>query len=193
MFEQLRALRKQLADECSVPSYIIFSDVALRQMARFYPTNEREFSGISGVGEKKQREFGTVFLRAITAHLENYPCQTFADDCLDEPAVPIRSKLTATVRETLHFFKEGRTVAEIGQLRGLKDGTIWSHFEEAILAGENVDINRLIEPKVRKAIVAALVGHRGAGLSPVFEMLGGRYSYGELRICRALMPVGRGT
>jgi ATP-dependent DNA helicase RecQ len=43
LFEKLRALRKQLADERSVPSYIIFSDVALRQMARIYPASDKGF------------------------------------------------------------------------------------------------------------------------------------------------------
>ena len=34
LFERLRDLRKRLADERNVPAYIVFSDVALRQMAR---------------------------------------------------------------------------------------------------------------------------------------------------------------
>jgi uncharacterized protein YpbB len=95
------------------------------------------------------------------------------------------------VRETLHFFRQGKTVAEIVRLRGLKDGTVLSHFEEGILAGEEVDLNRLIEPKAQQEIVAALARLRGAGLSSVFEKLGGRYSYGKLRICRAAMRSGR--
>ena len=192
LFENLRQLRKQLADERGVPSYIIFSDVALRQMARFYPASDREFSRISGVGEKKQREFGTVFLRAIAAHLQTNPRQMFADDSFSEPAAPMRSKLTDTVRETQHCFRQGKTVREIGQLRGLTDGTVLSHLEEAILAGEEVDLNRLIEPKAQQEIVAALARHRGVGLSSVFEKLSGRYSYGQLRICRAAMQLGRG-
>jgi len=193
LFEQLRALRKQLADERGVPSYIILSDVALRQMARFYPANDRDLSRISGVGEKKQREFGPAFLRVVAVHLQNNPRQMFADDSFSEPAAPMRSRLTDTVRETLHFFRQGREVGEIARLRGLKEGTILSHFEEAILAGEEVDVNRLVEPKARKEIAAALAGHHEAGLSAVFENLGERHSYGQLRICRALNQLGRGA
>ena len=77
-------LRKQLADERAVPPYIIFSDVSLRQMARFYPANEKDFSRISGVGERKLREFGDVFLREIAAHLQSNPRQIFADDSFVE-------------------------------------------------------------------------------------------------------------
>ena len=193
LFEKLRVLRKQLADERSVPPYIVFSDVALRQMARNYPANDREFSRISGVGEKKLREFGETFLREIARHLETNARQMFADDSFGQvEPMARRSRMTDTVRETLHFFRAGKTVAQISQLRGLKDGTILSHFEEAILAGEDVEVERIVDSITRKEITAALVGHRGASLTSVFEKLGGRYPFGFLRICRAMMQKPRG-
>jgi ATP-dependent DNA helicase RecQ len=65
LFNRLRRLRKQLADERDVPAYIIFSDVSLRQMTVERPANEQEFLRISGVGEKKLKEFGADFLREI--------------------------------------------------------------------------------------------------------------------------------
>jgi ATP-dependent DNA helicase RecQ len=68
LFERLRALRKRLADERGVPSYIVFSDVSLRQMARDFPRSEAEFARISGVGEKKLRDFGEPFLAEIAKH-----------------------------------------------------------------------------------------------------------------------------
>jgi ATP-dependent DNA helicase RecQ len=80
LFERLRALRKRLADERGVPPYVVFSDVSLRQMARFYPSDRAGFSRISGVGEKKLAEFGEVFLAEIARHLQGRPRQIFADD-----------------------------------------------------------------------------------------------------------------
>ena len=85
LFDRLRRLRKQLADERNVPAYIVFSDVALRQMARDYPASEREFARITGVGEKKLREFGDAFLAEIAAHVGNNPRQIFADDSFAAP------------------------------------------------------------------------------------------------------------
>ena len=79
LFESLRGLRKQVADERGVPPYIVFSDVALRQMARYYPQTEAEFSQINGVGEKKLAEFGEIFMEAVTQHLESYPRHQFRD------------------------------------------------------------------------------------------------------------------
>jgi len=80
LFERLRQLRKRLADERGVPPYIVFSDVALRQMAHDYPATERDFIRISGVGEKKLAEFGSTFLSEIAAHLQTQPRQIFADE-----------------------------------------------------------------------------------------------------------------
>ena len=80
LFERLRQLRKRLADELSVPPYIIFSDVALRQMARAYPATPEDFLGISGVGKTKLRQFGEGFLAEIADYLGNHPKQLFADN-----------------------------------------------------------------------------------------------------------------
>ena len=73
LFERLRRLRKGLADERGVPPYIVFSDVSLRQMARYYPSNEAEFAQISGVGEQKLKRFGKIFLSAIAKYRRDNP------------------------------------------------------------------------------------------------------------------------
>jgi ATP-dependent DNA helicase RecQ len=78
LFEKLRQLRKSLADEHGVPPYIIFGDNSLRLMAREYPTSDSEFLTISGVGERKLRDYGEAFLDEIRAHLRANPKQMFA-------------------------------------------------------------------------------------------------------------------
>jgi ATP-dependent DNA helicase RecQ len=189
LFEKLRGLRKQLADERAVPPYIIFSDVALRQMARFYPENERDFSRISGVGEKKLREFGVVFLGEIAAHLQTNARQIFADDSFNggAPAGRPGRGLSDTARETLHFFRQGKPVPEIARIRGLKDGTIFSHLEEAILAGEPIGVNDLVSAAAQKEIAAAFTRYGFGNLGGVVESLGGRYNYGQCRVVRAVL------
>jgi len=79
LFERLRALRKQLADERKVPAYIVFGDATLRQMAREYPDRVEAMEGITGVGEKKRAEFGAVFASAIADFLKTNPRITFND------------------------------------------------------------------------------------------------------------------
>jgi ATP-dependent DNA helicase RecQ len=66
LFEHLRKLRRQLADDRDVPAYVIFSDVSLREMARSLPKTTPEFERIPGVGKQKLKDFGEVFTKAIT-------------------------------------------------------------------------------------------------------------------------------
>ena len=65
LFDALRAARKKLADAAGVPPFVVFSDATLAEMARTRPTHPREMLQISGVGEHKLRQYGTVFMDVI--------------------------------------------------------------------------------------------------------------------------------
>ena len=77
LFAHLRGVRRTLADARNVPAYVIFSDVALREMARTYPTTSAEFRRIPGVGEQKLRDFAEAFLAAIADYLQTNSEQSF--------------------------------------------------------------------------------------------------------------------
>jgi ATP-dependent DNA helicase RecQ len=68
LFDVLRALRKQLADEQGVPPYVIFHDATLREMAQQRPVTLHEFARIRGVGEAKLSRYGERFIDAIGQH-----------------------------------------------------------------------------------------------------------------------------
>lgn len=77
LFDRLRRLRKRLADERSVPAYVILGDGPLRQMARDYPETLEELGSISGVGETKLKNFGEALLDEIRSYLKTYPKTNF--------------------------------------------------------------------------------------------------------------------
>ena len=68
LFEKLRALRKELADERDVPPYIIFSDASIQQMAYYFPQSGESFASINGVGAQKLAQFSDQFLAVICNH-----------------------------------------------------------------------------------------------------------------------------
>jgi ATP-dependent DNA helicase RecQ len=71
LFDLLRTMRREIADEMSVPAYIVFGDVTLREMARDMPVTPAALSEITGVGAKKLEQFGARFLTAIRDYVEN--------------------------------------------------------------------------------------------------------------------------
>ncbi len=79
LFDQLRKLRKSLADERGVPAYVIFGDATLRQMAREYPESPDAMHDIFGMGAKKHAEFAETFATTIRTYLQEHGRQTFND------------------------------------------------------------------------------------------------------------------
>ena len=65
LFEILRKIRREIANENNVPPFIIFADVSLKQMAIYLPKTEEEMLNINGVGELKMQKYGKRFLDAI--------------------------------------------------------------------------------------------------------------------------------
>ena len=190
LFERLRSLRKRMADERGIPAYMIFSDVSLRQIARNYPLNEREFSRIGGVGQKKLEEFGQTFLVEITAYLQENPRRTFASD----GPLPVHSpRLNQTGRETLRRFRDGESIGEIARARGFVTGTIYSHLAEACNSGEEIDIDRLLTPDEQKKMEEAFAQIGLSNLPGVYELLDQKFDYGMLRIYRSVCKTRQKT
>ena len=188
LFNRLRYLRKALADERDVPAYVVFSDVALRQMARDYPTNEQEFLQISGVGSRKLQEFGSMFLKVIAEHLVNYPPLTVPQKPYSSPSSLSSRKrpLGDTVHETLRWFQLGHSVEEIAKQRSLVTSTIYGHLEQAIQAGEAVDLTCLWTPEQELEMTAAFAKTGFGNLTGAKELLDDLYDYGQLRLFRAV-------
>ncbi|MDT8301576.1 MAG: RQC domain-containing protein [Sedimentisphaerales bacterium] len=65
LFESLRKLRATIAGKRRIPAYIVFSDAALRDMARRRPSTLEGFLEIKGVGEEKCRQYGQTVLAVI--------------------------------------------------------------------------------------------------------------------------------
>ena len=190
LFERLRALRHRIADEHDVPAYIIFSDVALREMANRYPENREEFARISGVGKLKLDAYAEPFMEEIAAYLRTYPKQIF-EDSFTIPTPPpakrsrVKSTLNDTARETLRLFRSGMSPEEIAKSRELVSGTIYGHLATAVEKGEPLQMAEFFSEEDQRLLSTALEKSGGV-LSTAKELLGGMFEYGPLRLYCAL-------
>ena len=53
--------------------FIIFSDVALKEMATKLPITAEQFLSIKGVGNQKFDRYGQAFMNVIIAYLNEHP------------------------------------------------------------------------------------------------------------------------
>ena len=191
LFECLRILRRRIAAERDVPPYIIFSDVALREMARSYPPDTAAFARIPGVGRQKLAEFAEPFLAEIATFLQDHPKREFPSTPPPDP-VAAAATLNGSTTLTLELFRQGLPVAEIAQKRDFATSTIYSHLETAMRAGVPVDVNRLVPPALQTRIAAAFDGLAAdQGMKDVEVQLGGLADYGQIRFWLAMQAAAR--
>jgi ATP-dependent DNA helicase RecQ len=188
LFDRLRVLRRRVADEADIPAYIVFSDVALREMANKYPENEAEFARIPGVGKRKLEEYAQAFIEEIAAYLRTYPRQIFQDS-FTAPAARPKTGMSDTVRETMKLFHTGLSPQEIATARSLVIGTIYGHFGAALEVGEPLRVEQFFTVEEQKLMAAALEKTSGL-LGEAKELLGGKFGYGELRLYSTLASKG---
>lgn len=70
LFEVLRTLRRQLADEENKPPFMIFSDATLHEMTQTKPQNMEQLLAVPGVGQHKLTHYGNHFLKALKEFCE---------------------------------------------------------------------------------------------------------------------------
>lgn len=196
LFQQLRKLRKQLADKEGVPPYVVFPDTSLRAMAQQRPQSQSQFLEISGVGRRKMEAYYTIFTEEIRAYCELHnlsmglqpvPQEQTAKREKPPAATTGTGGATLTRQITLQMYQDGQSIEEIARERNLKPTTIASHLVELIEMGESIDVKALIPPGHFETIADALQQLGGEPLKPVKEFLGDEYFYEEIRLVRALM------
>src|SRR5690606_36694890 len=67
LWEQLRALRKRLAEDHGVPPNVVFADSTLVDMLRLSPTTMQDMAQVSGIGAHKLERYGADFLQVLLA------------------------------------------------------------------------------------------------------------------------------
>jgi ATP-dependent DNA helicase RecQ len=73
LFEELRSLRRKLAQKKAVPAYIVFSDATLRDLARKRPQTPEAMLRVSGIGLKKLDQYGEQVLFEIRRYCSAKP------------------------------------------------------------------------------------------------------------------------
>ncbi len=185
LFHRLRSLRKQVADEQSIPPYVVFADSSLKLMAQQQPQTLDEFAQISGVGAHKLAQYGERFVDEIKTHRQEQQQSINTQPAL--VSVPEEQPKSATYTQlmTLELHQRGLNILEIAKQRQLRSTTIASHLAELMELKLPVDVNQLVPSKRQEAILQAIKVVGADSLKIIYEHLGENYSYEEIKLVRA--------
>ena len=187
LFERLRQMRVELAEERNVPPYVIFGDTTLRELARQRPSTSERLLSVRGIGEQKRQSLGEAVLSVIADY-----CQEFnVEQDIDIGAIkiyrppPVRSGPTASAMAAFPLFRAGRSVDEVAEQLGRAESTTLGYMVDWIEAESISDpspwVDEATAAKIRDAAVE--VGDRY--LRPIREHLGEDVSYESIKIVLA--------
>ncbi len=198
LFEKLRSLRREIASELNVPPFVVFSDVSLREMAYYFPSDSESFLRVAGVGELKLKNFGKKFLQEINRYAKenNIAPKEFpilkrrgSEEKRLGTKKPKKGNVTSgTFRITREFLEKKISLVQIAKKRGLTVGTIISHIEKIKNSGEKLDIDYLKpEKEIFEEVKKAFEKCGTSALSPIHRQLKGRYDYDTIRLVRVFL------
>ena len=183
LFETLRAMRRQKAALLNVPPYIIFGDVALRDMARRRPSSLEGFLQVRGVGEKKCDDFGTEFIDCINSYCSGH------DISQDEtpPAIapsdrPAVSGPTSSSRKAFELFEERRSVEEVARHLNRAESTVYGYLGQYIQHRRITDPAPWVDRESTSRIQNAIRRLGFERLRPISNALGGHVRYEDIRV-----------
>jgi ATP-dependent DNA helicase RecQ len=183
LYDRLQGLRKRLADEQSVPPYVVFANASLREMARRRPQNRAQFTEITGVGSRKLSQYGDIFLAEIGAF-----CQERGLSSAEIAPPPVKVESTSasfTQLQTLELFQQGLTASEIAEQRNLRLGTVSNHLAELIELDYPIDLDQLIADDRKQVILQAINVVGTASRRSIYDYLEARYGYDEIYLVLA--------
>ncbi len=187
LFEELRLVRKKLANDRNVPAFMIFGDRTLQAMARLQPTTLDQFSKVYGVGENKLAQFGEVFVAAVNTWKAVHPSSAVAPLTAQKMSgeQPHAPRIVNTAAVTLEQYRAGKSVPEIAQARNLSVGTITQHLAQMVASGEKLDISKLLPAEIEAKILAVAARLTFDKLRPLKDELGDDVTYEQIHLCRA--------
>jgi len=184
LFEALRKTRSIVAEQRSLPPYMVFSDATLTEMSVKCPLNEIEMKNISGVGQEKYRQFGLIFSREIEIFLEKNPSLRPKNLEQKSPTLPKNTKIS-TYEQSLELYRKGLSILQIAKERQLAESTIAGHLIKLSAEHSDIRLRDLIQEadfQEIKEVLEKLALKRGDALKPIFDYFGEKYTYTQVRI-----------
>lgn len=186
LFEELRSLRRQIAETRQVQSFMVFSDASLRDMARLRPTSIPAFQLVNGVGDKKSADYGEQFVDCITKHCEaqKLPTNIFDGEAPVKPPVvePAEPKgIPAAQSRAYELFRQRQSIAEVAAQLKRAPATVAVYLQEYLAAEQITDPDPWVPPAVFARIRDAAHQVGVERLKPIYEHLTEDVSYDDIR------------
>lgn len=183
LYAMLKELRKNVARKNGVPTYVVFQDVSLEQMATMYPVNEQELQNIQGVSFGKAKRYGAPFCALIKKYCEENEIERF-----EEMRVKTVAKKSQAKVKIIENIDRKIPLYDIAAAEGLEYEELLTKIEEIVYSGIKLNIDYFIEEEMDEDHVLDIYDYFMESDTDDVEVaeneLGGDYSETEIRLVR---------
>ncbi len=181
LFEILRDVRSDVAEENNVPPFIIFADVSLKQMSTYYPTDVDSMLKISGVGSFKLEKYGDIFIETIRDYVKVHDIRKA--DVLEKPKTKNNAPAKADTKLVSYelFTKDGKSIKEIAEIRDLTERTIEQHLLDCYENGIDINLAKEVNTNFEDEIYNAINRCNSGKLREIKDMLPDEVSYFDIK------------
>jgi hypothetical protein len=181
----LKMWRNQKAEEADLPFYRIITLKSMAEIAKQLPVSMVELKAIEGIGRQKLRAYGEEILELVVDYISKEDIsKSVPADALKIPETPPKQKKEpkgSTYLKTLELFRDGKSLAEIAEIRAYASSTIEGHLAQLIKEGK-LDASEVIPKDKIEFISEYFVETDDMRLGTAKEVLGEDFSFGELRM-----------
>ena len=179
----LKDLRLEVARKHNLPSYVIFQDVSLEQMATMYPITIEELQNIQGVGVGKARRYGEPFLKLIKAH-----CELNEIERPQELRVKTVAKRSIQKVKIIQGIDREVDLDDLATSQGISFEELLDAIEAIVYSGTRLNINYFIDEVIDEEHVEDIYDYfresESDNIDDALDELGGEYSEEEIRLVR---------
>lgn len=184
LFSILKDLRKKIAKRHQLPTYVIFQDPSLEQMATTYPITMEELQNITGVGQGKAKRFGEEFLQVIRTHVEENEIERPED--LRVRTMPNKSKQKIAI---IQGIDRKIPLTDLARTHDLTFEELLDEIEAIVYSGTKLNINYYINAEIDEDIQEEIYDYfknesETGDVAQAIKDIGDDYSESEIRLVR---------
>lgn len=186
LLKLLKQVRYGIAEQKNIPAYIISTDAALIEMATYLPLSFTDLRKISGFSDHKISDFGGLFLKEVQEHCKANNLESKihfkTGSRSDKKSGGKKQGAGASEQASLSMFRDGMSIAEIAERRGISPSTVENHLS-AFVADGTLEATKLVsQDKLDQITVAIRQSGQTYAAKPIKDLLGDEFSYGDIRI-----------
>lgn len=133
-------LRRDIAQKNKLPTYVIFQDVSLDQMATMYPTNLDDLQKIQGVGAGKAKRYGKPFCELIKKYCEE-------NEIVPTEELRVRTVANKSMQKVKIIQSIDRQIPldDIAVAEGLGFDELLDKLDEIVYSGTKINIDYFLD------------------------------------------------